>query len=1324
MGDPDRGRTTDRPHDPTDDAAASFAARLRRLRLQRGLSLADMARQTHYSKGYLSKIETGAKRVTLDVARRCDEVLRAEGELLRLVREGPVPRPRPADDTDGDRDADTDTGVTCPYRGLSSFTPQDAGWFFGRERATAALVERVFERVGSGPLLLVAPSGGGKSSLLNAGLVPALRRPGGFPMPGAEGWPVVVCTPTAQPLQELLDCTAKALGSDLGISTGQVRERPERLLEAVRRLSEGRVPRGLVAGGDQPDGRAPDDRPSRGVATPAGDRRPPPVRPVLIVDQFEELFTLCPDEDERRAFVRVLTSVATSRPEATGYDAAVVVIGVRADFTGRCLDLPEPASLFTDGLFVLPPMSVAEFRESITRPARLAGVTLEPGLVQLLLRDVGLRDEAAAGGPDGRPGRAPSGALPLVSHALMATWQRREGGTLTVAGYEDTGGIQGAIARTAEDVFARLYPAEQRTIRRLLVRLVHVADGTGATRRRMSRTALLEQLADADGASDALDAFVRARLITMDSETVEITHEALLHAWPRLHGWIHADRAGLLVHQQLAHAAEDWEREGRDPSALYRGTRLDTVRSWADELDGASRLSPREEAFLRASRAEEARRAEQARRQVRLRQRMLATLVVLLLLALTAGGVAYQQRAGALDQERVARSQALAVRSTSLAAGQPEASMLLAEEAYRAEPTTEARGALLSTQSQPFSARLGGHGGPVNAVAFAPGGALLASASSDGTVRLWRVADRRTTMTFTVPGRVRAVAFSPDGRLLAATSTDGPVRLWDTAGGRAEPVAVLPAVTAGARALAFAPAGRVLAVATPGGTVGLFGLDGARPRSLLSLAGHEGRVNAVAFSPDGRTLLSAGSDRTVRLWDPASGRPPVVLRGHTDEVLGAAFGPDGRTVATGGVDRTVRVWDTRPPRSVRTLTGHDDDINAVAYTPDGTTVVSAGGDGTTRLWDVRGGRQVATLTGHTDYVQGVAVEPGGSVLATAGFDQSVVLWDLRGSVLTSRPFTEIWQAAYSPDGRLLATADADHTVRLWDVAGRRVVATFTGHRETVFAVAFAPDGRTLASAGSDGTVRLWDVAARRPLATLRGTHGDVFSVAFAPDGRTLASAGSDRAVRLWDVASRRPVAALTGHTDFANDVAFSPDGRTLASAGDDLTVRLWDVAGRRPQAKLTGHTGAVRGVAFAPDGRTLASSGNDGTVRLWDVRLRRSVGSLTGHTGSARGIAFSPDGRTLASSGNDRTVRVWDVPGRRLWAVLTGHTNAVWGIAFSRDGRTVASSSNDGTVRLWDLDVGARLAEICRMRQRVGPQEREELGRSLGVSLSMTCADR
>jgi len=1291
----------------TGGALPDFPSELRRLRRGSELSLTALAQRVHYSKGYLSKIENGSKPVTPDVARRCDEALRADGALLRLLPDAPTPDTTEQPEADGTGPA-KGTEQECPYRGLSAFTPQDARWFFGRERATAALVDRLFERVGSGPLLLVAPSGAGKSSLLNAGLIPALRE-GALPMAGSREWPVVVVTPTARPLDELLTRTSKVLGGDLGITVEELRADPARLAAAAGPAKA---------------------RAATGDGTPArwDGREPPPARLVLLVDQFEEVFTLCPDEAERRAFIRVLCALATQDPadgtgsgsgSGSGVPSAVVVLGMRADFTGRCLDHPELAAALAAGLFVLRPMTVRELRESITRPAERAGLRLAPGLVPLLLRDAGLRSEprTAPNPPDGwdESAPAPPGALPLLSHALMATWQRRDGQTLTITGYEHSGGIQGAVARTAETGFARLYPAEQTMIRQALVRLVQLGDGSEETRRRLDRAVLLEQLSDATAGAAALDAFVRARLITVDRDTVEITHEALLHAWPRLRGWIHADRAGLLIRQQLADASAEWEREGRDPSVLYRGSRLSAVTEWVRDAADRAELGPREAEFFEASRAEERRRQESARRQVRKQRRLLVLLAALLALAVTAGGLAYQQRSEALRQSRVTLSQSLAVRSTAMASAQPEAALLLAAEAFRTEPTTEARGALLSTQAQYFSGRLTGHSGPVNTLAFDPRGVLLATGSSDGTVRLWRAAERRQIAVLAVGGKVRSLAFSPDGRTLAAGSSGaagGTVRLWDMTG-RPRVVTTLTG-DAPVRALAYSPDGRTLASADAEGTITLWRATGGH-RPIVSFPGHGDGINALAFGPGGRTLASAGSDHTVRLWDTVRRRAGAVLTGHTAEVLGVAFAPDGRTVASGGADRVVRLWDTARHRVTATLTGSSDDVNAVSFTPDATTVIGAGGDGAVRLWDVRSHRITTTLSGHTDYVLGVAVDRRGTLLATAGFDDSVVLWDLSRSVLTARPFTEVWHAAFSPDGRTLATADADHTVRLWDVARRRSLAVLRGHTGAVFSVAFAPDGRTLASAGTGGTVRLWDVTRRRQLAVLRGHAGAVFSVAFAPDGRTLASAGLDGTVRLWDAVHGRLLTTLTGHTDFVNAVAFSPDGRALASASDDLTVRLWDVARHRPTATLTGHTGAVRAVAFAPDGRTLASSGNDGSVRLWDATRHRALATLSGHTGSARGLAFAPDGRTLATSGNDRTVRLWEVRERRLLATLTGHTSAVWAVAFAPDGRTLASSSIDGSVRLWNPDVRARTADVCRLTRALSGPRWEQLMADLPV---------
>ncbi|NEA57206.1 helix-turn-helix domain-containing protein [Streptomyces sp. SID13666] len=1232
------------PDETSAHGPAGFGAELRRLRGARGLSLTALAQRIHYSKGYLSKIENGGKPPTPDLARRCDEELLAGGALARLVPEVPPARTPEADDP---------RNAVCPYPGLAAFRPQDARWFFGRDRATAQLLEQLAGRIGGGPLAVIAPSGAGKSSLLRAGLVPALER-GALPVAGSRGWPVVVCTPTPNPLKELLRCVTEALGTGLSVTPEELEEGPGRLAEILR--------------------------PVLGTA-----------RLVLLVDQFEETFTLCADEAERHAFVSVLCSVSRAA-SGCGEPPATVVLGMRADFCGRCLEHEELAAVLTHGLFALGPMTAAELREAVVRPAERAGLALEPGLVELLLRDLEVRGASRG---------TASGALPLLSHALLVTWQQRSGRTLTVHGYEMTGGIHGAIARSAEEVFGRLQPAEQDLARRILVRLVHVGDGDVESRRRADRDPLLAQLPDRRAAEATLDAFVRARLLTVDRDAVEITHEALLRAWPRLRGWIDNDRAGLLTHQQLAQAAGEWVRERRDPGLLHRGNRLAVAREWAEQTDGRAELGPHETEFLDASLAEERSRRTAARRQATVQRRLLVTLAALLVVAVLAGSLAFQQRSRAVDERRVAQSQEMAVRSGALATGQPEASILLAAAAYRTAPTTEARGALLSTQSQYFAGRLRGHTGPVNAVAFSPDGRLLASASSDGTVRLWSVADHRTVAALTGNGApVRSVAFSPDGRLLASAGSDGTVRLWGVADHRA--AGTLTGHSGGVRAVAFAPDGATLASGGADGTVRIW--DVAGRRLLTTLTGHTDQVLSVAFAPDGKTLASSSADRTIRLWDAVGRQPLTTLTGHNDEVLSVAFAPDGKTLASGSADRTVRIWDVAEQRPLATLTGHNDDINAVAFSREGTAVISTSGDGTAKLWDTATHRVTATLAGHTDYVLSIAVGPG-NLLATAGFDQSVVLWDLGRSALTTRPFAELWQSAFSPDGRLLASAGADRTVKLWDVTHRRRLADLTGHDGSVFAVAFSPDGRLLASAGADRTVKLWDVARHRLVTDLTGHDGSVFAVAFSPDGRLLASAGADRTVKLWDVARHRLVTDLTGHQDFVNTVAFSPDGRTLASGSDDLTVRLWDVAGRRAGAVLRGHSGSVRGVSFSPDGRTLASGGNDGTVRLWDPSGPGADGrtaGLSGHSGAVRAVAFSPDGRTLAGSGSDGTVRLWDTGGWRLTATLTGHSGAVWGVAFDPRQPMLASSSNDGTVRLWNVDVRQRGAEICRLAGGAG----------------------
>ncbi|MFI9629394.1 transporter substrate-binding domain-containing protein [Streptomyces sp. NPDC052042] len=467
-----------------------------------------------------------------------------------LSPELPVPAPAP------------DDGVphTCPYPGLAAFGPGQVQWFFGRERLIVELAEKLAGRMdATDPLVLVGPSGSGKSSLLGAGLLSALGR-GALPMPGSRTWPHLLLTPTEHPLTELATRLARLTGGPWRSLREELEGDPRRLAAAVREMLRARAGRTAITGS----------------------------RLVLVVDQFEETFTQCADEHERRAFIRALCAAASG----DGEPPALVILSLRSDFRDHCAAFPELRPALHNTPVFIGPMTAPELHEAIAQPAQLTGLTLQPGLVEVLLRDLGADRTAQGHDPE---------ALPLLSHALRATWQRREDRTLTVAGYVAAGGVRNAIDITAETVYNEFDPTEQRTVQSLMLRLVHVGEGTQDTRRRAGRTRLLHDLPHPDIAATVLEALVRARLVAVETETVEIAHEALLHAWPRLRKWIDDDRAGLNIHQQLAEDTDTWDRKGRNPAQLYRGSRLSLAREWATDPARHTRPTPLQREFLDAS---------------------------------------------------------------------------------------------------------------------------------------------------------------------------------------------------------------------------------------------------------------------------------------------------------------------------------------------------------------------------------------------------------------------------------------------------------------------------------------------------------------------------------------------------------------------------------------------------------------------------------------------------------------------------------------------------------------------------------------------------
>ena len=1196
----------------------------------------------------------------------------------------------------------------CPYPGLAAFGPAQAQWFSGRDGLTADLVGRLNECLAEGgPLMVVAPSGAGKSSLLRAGLLPALTR-GALPPAGSRHWPQLVFTPTAHPMREAAAQIA-ALARTPGGAAGPAVPDGDQLTVMVRSALRAHAEAGAAA-----------------------------ARAVIVVDQLEELFTLCTDEQERRAFIGWLWQLA--QPDPREGPLALIVCGLRADFYAECANYPQLRRALQAGQVFVGPMSQGELREAILCPAAAAGLDVEAGLVELLLRDLGV----TAGDGDRSPvttGEYHAGRLPLLAHALQATWRQRRGSTLTVDGYLTTGGIQHAIATTAERAFSRLDPAGQHDARTLFLRLVKIGDGGEDVRRPVSRDDLLRGSRQPGTTRAVLDAYTRARLLTQTRDSVQITHEALIGAWPRLRQWIGQDRPGNLIRQELEQAAAAWDHDRGETSALYRGSRLEAARGWASnhELD----LTPAARDFLAASR-------QQQRRATALRRSAVAALAALAMVASTAfvvafleGTTAARQRDQAIYNQAIAEALQLGSSDTSLAAQ-------LNLTAYRMHPAQDLTSRLLSTENSPLSAPLTAHSGTVYSVAFSPDGRTLASGSAGNTVRLWDVADpahpRALGEPLTGPtGAVYSVAFSPDGRTLASGSNDNTVRLWDVAD-PAHPRALgepLTGPTGAVYSVAFSPDGRTLASGSNDNTVRLWDVaDPVHPRALGEpLTGPTGAVDSVAFSPDGRRLASGSNDNTVRLWDVADPVHPRALgeplTGHSGTVWSVVFSPDGRRLASGSGDDTVRLWDVADPAHPRALghrlTGPTSDVWSVAFSPDGRRLASGSGDDTVRLWDVADPAHPRALgqplTGHTSAVESVAFNPGGRTLASGSADGTIRQWSLPQTVLTG-PTGDIWSVAFSPDGRTLASGSADNTVRLWNDADpahpRALGQPLTGPTGAVDSVAFSPDGRRLASGSADDTVRLWDVADPahpQPLVKpLTGHSGAVESVAFSPGGRTLASGSADNTVRLWDVADPAHPRALgqplTGHSGAVWPVVFSPDGRTLASGSADNTVRLWDVADpAHPRAlgqPLTGHSGAVYSVVFSPGGRTLASGSADNTVRLWDVAdpaHPRALGQpLTGHTSDVWSMAFSPDGRTLASGSGDDTVRLWDVADpvhpRALGQPLTGPTGAVESVAFSPDGRTLASGSADDTVWLWNLNVDYAIGRICAAaRNDLTPQQ-------------------
>ncbi|MFB2837303.1 caspase family protein [Floridanema evergladense] len=1156
----------------------------------------------------------------------------------------------------------------CPYMGLQAFGEEDTQFFHGRE----TLIQQLVNKLNSSAFLaVIGASGSGKSSVVHAGLISHLKQ--GKQLPGSEQWWVKSVRPGANPLQAL---------AWRMVDVGTERERAYQQMELEGMLYEG--VEGFV----------------RWLRS-----RPEPMV-ILIVDQFEEIFTLAAASDRKRFLEIILKALDYAS------DRFKLVVVLRADFISSCLEEPLLIKALQQSSILVPPyLTKEDYRQAIVIPAEKVGLHIEPELVEVLLEELNYS----------------AGDLPLLQFVLEQLWLNRDEGELTLEAYQQKiGGLKGALERKAQAIFDSLNEKEQECAKWIFLALTQLGEGKEDTRRRIFKSELVVKKYSTELVEKTLQTLTAAKLIVMNSEadenvvgkskgreeipldnqelplqevTVEVAHEALIRHWSTLRWWLEENRARLRLQRQLVQAAMLWKQNNRHEDFLLQGVRLAEVEDiyikYTDELSEDVQL------FIDA--CLEGRKQQQFQLKKRLRRAQIAVagISVLALSAFGFGGLAYWQSRiaqireiealNSLSENYLLSNKQLDALVTGVKAGRQLKQMMWLGNIILPKVPKDIQAKTAITLRQVLSTiqeyNRFNQDSEVISVAYSPDGQTIASASRDGKVILWRRDGQILRTLNGHKGGVWGVKISPNGQIVASASKDKTIKLWRTSNGKL--IRTLAGHNSDVNYVSFSSDGKLIASASKDKTIKIWKTTNGQ--LLKTLVGYNDKVMSVSFSPDSQTIVSGSRDNTIKLWRSNDGQLLKSWTGHNNGVFAVSFSPDGKLIASAGADGSIKLWkssDISDITLLRTLPGHNSEVNSVKFSPNGQIIVSGSRDNTIKLWRTSDGKLLNTLQGHSAAVQSVTFSPDGQTIASASRDKSIKLW--RTSNNNSLPNTfqghnaGVDSVSFSPNSNLFASSSKDKTVKLWNSRNGYLLQTFKGHKDVVNSVAFSPNSKFIASASDDGTVKLWNSSNGSLVHNLQEID-KVNSVNFSPNGEVIVSGSQDGAIKLWKTSNGKLLNTLQGHSAAVESVIFSPNGEMIASASRDKTIKFWRARDGKLLNTINGHNGQVYSVSFSPDGQTIASASEDQTIKLWHLNgtLLRTIPA---HNGYVWSVSFSPNGQILASASEDKTVKLWRVSDGQLLATFTGHIAPVYSISFSRDGKLIVSGSSDKTIKVWRVD--------------------------------------